>query len=121
MIMSEVWLCQEHTPTRSSVVHQSFTALRKLTHHREVVDGSLKRRDIIEDYNNYASQVTMSFYNVFYLLSLSIHQVYAPSMVIGVYLDYGSEQFHVKSNYTSNYYGLLQLEASLPHHILNPR
>lgn len=64
MIMSEVWLCQEHTPTRSSVVHQSFTALRKLTHHREVVDGSLKRRDIIEDYNNYASQVTMSFYNV---------------------------------------------------------
>ena len=42
-------------------------------------------------------------------------------MIIGVYLDYGSEQFHVKSNYTSNYYGLLQLEASLPHHILNPR
>lgn len=36
-----------------------FTALRKLTHRREVVDGSLKRRDIIEDYNNYASQVTI--------------------------------------------------------------
>lgn len=35
----------------------TFIALRKLSHRREVVDGSLKRRDVIEDYNNYASQV----------------------------------------------------------------
>jgi len=52
---------------------------------------------------------------------LLLLQVYAPSMIVGVYLDYGSEQFHVKSNYTSNYYGLLELEASLPHYVLNPR
>lgn len=40
-------------------INNIFTALRKLTQHRQVVDGSLKRRDIIEDYNNYASQVTI--------------------------------------------------------------
>ena len=40
---------------------------------------------------------------------------------MGVYLDYGSEQFHVKSGYTSDYEGLMELEASLPHYVLHPR
>ena len=47
-----------------------FIALRKLTRRREVVDGSLKRRDIIEDYNNHASQVLCTINYKHYTLNI---------------------------------------------------
>ena len=64
-----------------------FPAIRKLTTKRRCVEGKLERRNIIHDYAEYGSQT------------------YAPMTRIGVFLDRGSEQFAVKSHYTSTYHG----------------
>ena len=59
------------------------TALRKLTEKTSNVEGKLERRSIIQDYTNFDSQV------------------YAPMTHVGVHQDSGSEQYNVKSRFTS--------------------
>ena len=40
---------------------------------------------------------------------------------VGVFLDRGSEQYNVKSYHLNTYQGLLELEASLPDFVTQPR
>lgn len=67
------------------------------------MEGKLERRDIIQEFSNFGSQT------------------YAPLTRIGMFLDRGSEQYVVKSRHLSTYQGLLELEASLPDFVVNPR
>ena len=67
------------------------------------MEGKLERRDIVNDYAQHGSQT------------------YAPMSRIGVFLDRGSEQFNVNSYHLSTYQGLLELEASLPDFVTQPR
>ena len=58
-------------------------AIRKLTERRRHVEGRSKQRDIISDYTRFDSQV------------------YAPMTRIGVFLDAESEQYNIKSQYST--------------------
>lgn len=58
-------------------------ALRKLVEQRKHVERRREKRDIIKDYTNFDSQV------------------YAPMTRIGVFLDAGSEQYNLQSNYNT--------------------
>ena len=80
-----------------------WTAVRKLQEKRRTVEGKLERRDVVKDYSSYDSQT------------------YAPMSRVGVFLDRGSEQNNVKSYHLSTYQGLLELEASLPDFVTQPR
>ena len=80
-----------------------YLVIRKLTRKRQNVEGQFKRRDILKDYSDPASQV------------------YAPLSRVGVFLDRGSDQFNVKSRHLTTYQGLLELEDSLPDYVLRPR
>ena len=53
--------------------------------------------------------------------SLWVSQVYAPMTRTGVFLDAGSEKNTVHSMLTTTLEGLLDLEASLPAFITQPR
>lgn len=83
--------------------NEHIKTIRKLTGKRKKVEGKLERRDVIQDFSNYGSQT------------------YAPLTRIGMFLDRGSEQFVVKSKHLNTYQGLLELEASLPDFVTNPR
>lgn len=83
--------------------NEHIKTIRKLTGKRKKVEGKLERRDVIQEFSNYGSQT------------------YAPLTRIGMFLDRGSEQFVVKSKHLNTYQGLLELEASLPDFVTNPR
>ncbi|XP_056010247.1 cilia- and flagella-associated protein 91-like isoform X1 [Ostrea edulis] len=83
--------------------NEHIKSIRKLTRKRGRVEGKLERRDIIQEFSNFGSQT------------------YAPLTRIGMFLDRGSEQYVVKSRHLSTYQGLLELEASLPDFVVNPR
>ncbi|XP_059158097.1 LOW QUALITY PROTEIN: cilia- and flagella-associated protein 91-like [Physella acuta] len=83
--------------------NEHIKALRKLTEKRLRVETSFCRSAIIQEYADPGSQT------------------YAPLTRIGVFLDHGSEQYLVKSRHLSTYQGLLELEASLPDFVMNPR
>lgn len=59
-------------------------ALRNLTKDCSNAEGKLQRQTVVERYSNFDSQV------------------YAPKTRIGVYLDSGSEQYNVKSKFTTS-------------------
>ncbi|XP_002131776.2 cilia- and flagella-associated protein 91-like [Ciona intestinalis] len=82
---------------------EHIKTIRKLTRKREKVEGKLERRDLVNEYSNFGSQV------------------HAPASRVGVFLDRGSEQFVVKSRYLSTFHGLLELESSLPSFVTQPR
>lgn len=63
------------------------TAIRKLTKKMENVEGKLEKRDILQDYSNYASQT------------------YAPLSRTGYSLDRLSAQYAVKSPFLDSYQG----------------
>ncbi|KAK3106963.1 hypothetical protein FSP39_004095 [Pinctada imbricata] len=83
--------------------NEHIKSIRKLTRKRSAVEGKLERRDIVHEYSSFGSQT------------------YAPLTRIGMFLDRGSEQYVVKSRHLSSYQGLLELEASLPDFVVNPR
>ncbi|XP_071094992.1 cilia- and flagella-associated protein 91-like [Haliotis cracherodii] len=83
--------------------NEHIKMIRKLTGKREHVEGKLQRRDVIQDYSDFASQS------------------YAPKTRVGIFIDRGSEQFVVKSRHLTTYQGLLELEASLPDFVMQPR
>ncbi|KAI4885172.1 hypothetical protein NFI96_022650 [Prochilodus magdalenae] len=78
-------------------------SLRKLTAKAKNVEGKLERRDIINDYSDYGSQT------------------YAPLSRCGVFPDKDSERNVVRNRFLNTYQGLLELEASLPASVLEPR
>ncbi|XP_010142939.1 PREDICTED: protein MAATS1 [Buceros rhinoceros silvestris] len=78
------------------IQHDFALMLRKLTAKRKNVMGKLKRRDIIKEYTDFASQT------------------YAPLSRIGYFPDNLSERYVVKNFYLDTFAGLCELEASLP-------
>ncbi|XP_065598194.1 cilia- and flagella-associated protein 91 [Cyrtonyx montezumae] len=78
------------------IQHDFALMLRKLIAKRKNVMGKLERRDIIEEYTNFASQT------------------YAPLSRIGYFPDNHSERYVVKNFYLNTFAGLCELEASLP-------
>ncbi|XP_041373414.1 cilia- and flagella-associated protein 91-like [Gigantopelta aegis] len=83
--------------------HEHIRMIRKLTVKHHNVEGRLERPEIINEYSNHDSQA------------------YAPKTRIGVFIDRGSEQFVVKSRFLNTFQGLLELEASLPDFVIQPR
>ncbi|KAK7106474.1 cilia- and flagella-associated protein 91-like isoform X2 [Littorina saxatilis] len=83
--------------------NEHIKSIRKLTASRRKVENTLERRQIIHDYHDPSSQT------------------YAPLTRLGIFLDRGSEQYVVKSRHLSTYQGLLELEASLPDFVTQPR
>ncbi|CAG5116047.1 unnamed protein product [Candidula unifasciata] len=103
--LDKLWAVkQKDKEARSKKIRSEYIkAIRKLTNKRARVLNSFRRRNIIKDYTDPGSET------------------YAPLTRIGVFLDRGSEQYVVKSRHLSTYQGLLELEASLPSFVLNPR
>ncbi|KAK7491063.1 hypothetical protein BaRGS_00017759 [Batillaria attramentaria] len=83
--------------------NEHIRTIRKLVAKQKRVEGKLQRRQIVKEYNNPDSQT------------------YAPLTRIGVFMDRGSEQYVVKSRHLATYQGLLELEASLPDFVTQPR
>ncbi|XP_052253819.1 cilia- and flagella-associated protein 91-like [Dreissena polymorpha] len=83
--------------------NEHIKTIRKLTEKRRKVEGKLERRDVIADYASFSSQS------------------YAPLTRVGIFLDRGSENYVVKSRHLNTYQGLLELEASLPDFVTQPR
>ncbi|KAK3751138.1 hypothetical protein QZH41_017935 [Actinostola sp. cb2023] len=94
---------QEKEDKFSKIQTEHIKMMRKLKGKRKNVEGNLERRDIVKDYGSHNSQT------------------YAPMSRIGVFLDRGSEQYNVQSYHLSTYQGLLELEASLPDFVTQPR
>ncbi|CAH3188240.1 unnamed protein product [Porites evermanni] len=94
---------QEKEKKFQRIQTEHIKTVRKLNEKRRTVEGKLERRQIVQDYSNYDSQT------------------YAPISRVGVFLDRGSEQFNVKSYHLNTYQGLLELEASLPDFVTQPR
>ncbi|XP_048459044.1 cilia- and flagella-associated protein 91 [Rhincodon typus] len=77
--------------------------IRKITAKRRNVEGKLERRNRIQDYADYGSQV------------------YAPVSRNGRFPDQNSERFIVKSHFLSTFNGILELEETLPDFVTQPR
>ncbi|XP_018430553.1 PREDICTED: protein MAATS1-like, partial [Nanorana parkeri] len=92
---------KEETIKRMRKEH--IKVIRKLTKKMGNVEGKLERRDVIQEYSNYASQT------------------YAPLSRIGYSLDRLSAQYTVRSPFLDSYQGLLDMEANLPDFVTQPR
>ncbi|XP_043852506.1 cilia- and flagella-associated protein 91 isoform X1 [Dromiciops gliroides] len=95
-------LQEEKEEKLSKIRHAHVSALRKMMKERNV-EGKFERRNIISEYNDYASQV------------------YGPLSRLGRFPDNNSERFVVKNHFLNTYEGLLELEASLPDFVTQPR
>ncbi|XP_060092322.1 cilia- and flagella-associated protein 91 [Heteronotia binoei] len=85
------------------ILHEHTKAIRKIIAKGKNVERKLEKRDIIKDYTEYESQT------------------YAPLSRIGYFPDNHADRYVVKNAYLSTYEGLLELEASLPDSITQPR
>ncbi|XP_074856668.1 cilia- and flagella-associated protein 91 isoform X2 [Carettochelys insculpta] len=85
------------------IKHEYIKAMRKLIAKGKNVEGKLERRDVIKDYTDYASQP------------------YGPLSRIGYFPDNHSERYLVKNRFLNTYDGLLELEASLPDSVTQPK
>ncbi|XP_067029644.1 cilia- and flagella-associated protein 91-like [Acropora muricata] len=94
---------QEKERKFNRIQTEHIKTVRKLKEKRRTVEGKLERREIVKDYSTFDSQT------------------YAPMSRVGVFLDRGSEQYNVKSYHLNTYQGLLELEASLPDFVTQPR
>ncbi|XP_043927435.1 cilia- and flagella-associated protein 91 [Protopterus annectens] len=87
----------------NKIRNEHIKVIRKLTAKMKNVEGKLEKRDIVKEYANYASQC------------------YAPLSRTGIFPDRDSERYVVKSHFLDTYQGLLELEASLPEFVTQPR
>ncbi|XP_054510465.2 cilia- and flagella-associated protein 91 [Agelaius phoeniceus] len=78
------------------IQHDCALMLRKLIAKRKNWMGKLERRDIIREYNDFASQT------------------YAPLSRIGFFPDNNSDYYAVKNYYLNTFAGLCELEKSAP-------
>lgn len=100
--LDRIWIKKqkEKEAEIKKIRNENIKNIRKLVKKRENVEGTLKRRDIIEDYSNYGSES------------------YAPLTRHGNFPDKNADLFQVKNKYLDSYQGLLELEASLPPFVL---
>ncbi|KAM5125526.1 cilia- and flagella-associated protein 91 [Mantella aurantiaca] len=96
-------LQSEREERAKQIRKQHITAIRKLTKKMGDIEGKLEKRDVIQEYANYASQT------------------YAPLSRIGFSPDLLSAQYSVQSPFLDSYQGLLDLEANLPDFVTQPR
>ncbi|XP_074070688.1 cilia- and flagella-associated protein 91 [Macrotis lagotis] len=96
-------LQEEKEEKLSKIRHAHVSAIRKMTTKGKNIEGKFERRNIIAEYNDYASQV------------------YGPLSRLGRFPDNNSERFVVKNPFLDTYEGLLELEASLPDFVTQPR
>ncbi|XP_028656599.1 cilia- and flagella-associated protein 91 [Erpetoichthys calabaricus] len=103
--MDNRWkLLQEEKEKKLTEIHKGhIRAIRRITGKMKNVEGKRERHDVIAEYANYGSQI------------------YAPLSRTGLFPDRDSEKYVVKSNFLNTYEGLLELEASLPDFVTQPR
>ncbi|KAM4862697.1 cilia- and flagella-associated protein 91 [Urocitellus parryii] len=95
---------QEAKEAKLAQIHRThISTIRKLEGKGKNIEGKLKKRDIIKDYSDYASQV------------------YGPLSRLGRFPDNNSEDFVVKNYYLNTYEGLIELESNLPDFVTQPR
>ncbi|CAL8369073.1 unnamed protein product [Arctogadus glacialis] len=97
---------QSHKESKLRQIHGDYIlSLRKLTAKRANVEGRLERRDVVRDHTDHASQA------------------YAPLTRGGSVPDrvHSRSVGGVSSRFLDTYQGLLELEASLPASVLEPR
>ncbi|KPP69376.1 protein MAATS1-like [Scleropages formosus] len=95
---------QQDTEARIKKIRNDYaSSIRKLIAKRRNVEGKLERRDIVKDYSDYASQV------------------YAPPSHLGLLPDPNSKGSAVNSRFLGSYQAILELEASLPASVTQPR
>ncbi|CAI8024855.1 Cilia- and flagella-associated protein 91 [Geodia barretti] len=99
-------------------------SLRQLSGKVAKVTSRSRGRNIIQSYTNFdseASAIVFPTHTHTYILYTFYMTVYAPMTRTGVFLDAGSEKNTVHSMLTNTLEGLLDLEASLPAFITQPR
>lgn len=103
--LDNLWSKHQHKKEEKimRIRNNHIKAIRKLTGKMKNVEGKLERRDFIKEYADYGSQT------------------YAPLSRIGFFPDRNSERCVVKSRFLSSFEGLLELEASLPDFVTQPR
>nr|XP_006975858.2 cilia- and flagella-associated protein 91 isoform X1 [Peromyscus maniculatus bairdii] len=95
---------QEAKEARVAQIQRTHVStLRKLAGRGRNIEGKLKRRDIIREYSDFASQV------------------YGPLSRLGRFPDNNSEDFVVRNHYLNTYEGLMELESCLPDFVTQPR
>ncbi|KAL6050352.1 hypothetical protein STEG23_011177, partial [Scotinomys teguina] len=95
---------QEAKEAKEAQIQRKYISnIRKLVKKGKNVEGKLRRRDIIRDYSDFASQV------------------YGPLSRLGRFPDNNSEDFVVRNHYLNTYEGLLELESCLPDFVTQPR
>ncbi|KAJ3591863.1 hypothetical protein NHX12_006994 [Muraenolepis orangiensis] len=95
---------QRDKDTKLSKIRRDYDrSLRKLTAKRRSVEGRLERRDVVRDHTDHSSQT------------------YAPLARGGSVPDRSLTAGAVKSRFLDTYEGLLELEASLPASVLEPK
>uniref|UniRef100_H0WR75 Cilia- and flagella-associated protein 91 n=1 Tax=Otolemur garnettii TaxID=30611 RepID=H0WR75_OTOGA len=95
---------QEAKEAKLAQIQRAYVSeIRKLVGRGKNVEGKLERRNIINDYCDYASQV------------------YGPLSRLGRFPDNNSEDFVVKNHYLNTYEGLVELESCLPDFVTQPR
>ncbi|CAH8602910.1 unnamed protein product [Heterobilharzia americana] len=95
--------CAQKEAKCRAIQYRYITELRKLLKRRLANKEVKFKRDIIGDYARPSSQV------------------FAPLTRLGVFPDRSSENYIVKNIYLTSYEGLLDLEASLPRFVFEPR
>ncbi|XP_048360403.1 cilia- and flagella-associated protein 91 [Sphaerodactylus townsendi] len=96
-------LTREKEEKVRKIRHEHIKAIRKIIAKGKNVEGKLEKRDMIKEYTDYESQT------------------YAPLSRIGYFPDNHADRFVVRNPYLNTYDGLLELEASLPNSITQPR
>ncbi|KAJ3413697.1 Cilia- and flagella-associated protein 91 [Chytridiales sp. JEL 0842] len=92
---------QEREAMLEKINKKRVKAMRKLTEKRNKVENKIERRDIISEYVNYGSKV------------------YAPRARDGVFKDKASTSLPPKTIKLDSYQGLLDLESTFSHSVLN--
>ncbi|CAH8574013.1 unnamed protein product [Heterobilharzia americana] len=95
--------CAQKEAKCRAIQYRYITELRKLLKRRLANKEVKFKRDIIGDFARPSSQV------------------FAPLTRLGVFPDRSSENYIVKNIYLTSYEGLLDLEASLPRFVFEPR
>ncbi|XP_067320156.1 cilia- and flagella-associated protein 91 [Anolis sagrei] len=96
-------LMREKEEKVKRIQHEHIKAIRRIIAKSKNVEGKLERRNIIKDYTEYDSQP------------------YAPLSRIGYFPDNHADRYVVKNPFLNTYEGLLELEASFPDSVTQPR
>ncbi|XP_042311319.1 cilia- and flagella-associated protein 91 isoform X1 [Sceloporus undulatus] len=96
-------LMREKEEKVKRIQHEHIKAIRRIIAKGKNVEGKLERRNVIKDYTEYDSQP------------------YAPLSRIGYFPDNHADRYIVKNPFLNTYEGLVELEASFPDSVTQPR